>query len=347
MKKTLKQCVGIDISKETFTACVCSLRIDQTLDFSEIKSFDNNQTGFNQLVRWANKLLAESVELVYLMEATGVYYEQLAYHLHKIKKTVHVVLPNKAKHFLGSLNLKTKSDNADSKALSQFGVERKFESWNPPKPIYKKLKELSRFRTSLKEDRTIFMNRLSSIKASQDGSSYIIDSLNDIIKNIDNQIKKCEEEILSVLKEEKELNNRINNVATIKGIGIFSVVSIVAETDGFKLIKSSKQLTSFAGLDVVERQSGTSLKGKTRISKKGNSHIRRTLYFPALVAARHNELLKCQYIRILEKGNPKMVASVAIQRKLLTLVYALWKNNLPYDIDYNTNKYSIKAEAPL
>ena len=152
MKEVTKQCVGIDISKADFTVCVCSLAHDQTTLFSEVQTFDNHKTGFNQLVRWVNKQLVKGTPMVYLMEATGVYYESLAYHLHHIKKTVHVVLPNKAKHYLRSLNIKTKTDRTDAKALAQFGVERKFNPWQPPAPIYKKLKELTRFRTSLKED---------------------------------------------------------------------------------------------------------------------------------------------------------------------------------------------------
>ena len=164
MSYIYKQSVGIDISKSSFTACICSLNSDQSVFFSESKDFNNNKTGFNQLVRWVKKNTEKDIEVVYLMEATGVYYESLAYHLHAINKVVHVVLPNKTKHYIASLNIKTKTDHTDAKALSQFGAQRKFKSWEPPLPIYKELKALSRYRISLKEDRTALLNRKTSCK---------------------------------------------------------------------------------------------------------------------------------------------------------------------------------------
>jgi transposase len=134
--KTIKHALGIYISKDTFYACICSELENDNLKFSESFEFSNDKKGFNQLNRWLRKEVKDKIPMVYLMEATGVYYEKLAYHLHKIKKDVVVVLPNKSKHFMASLNLKSKTAKIDAKALSQFGVERKHKSWEPPKEIY-------------------------------------------------------------------------------------------------------------------------------------------------------------------------------------------------------------------
>ena len=114
-----------------------------------------------------------------------------------------------------------------------------------------------------------------------------------------------------------------------------TALTVVAETNGFDLIENKGQLVSYAGYDVVENQSGISLKGKTRISKKGNSHIRNALYFPALSAAKYEPKLQNIYQRILEK-NPKvkMIGAVAVQRKLLVLIYTLYKKNEPYDRNF-------------
>lgn len=345
MKPLQKQCIGIDISKKTFTVCVCSLGIDQSHYYSAVEEFPNDKQGFNRFVRWAKKQQEQSVEMVYLMETTGVYYESLAYHLHKIKKTVHVVLPNIAKHYMGSLNQKTKTDKIDAQALSRFGVERKFSKWEPPAPIYKKLKSLCRYRVSLKENRTMFLNQISSIESSEQGEKFVKKSLKELVKKLELQIKSCEQELLKVLEQDEKLAIRVKKVCTIKGVGIFSALTVIAETAGFAMVKSSKQLTSFAGLDVIQRQSGTSIKGKTRISKKGNSHIRRALYFPAMVAARFNPQLKAIYKRIVQKGKPKKVANVALERKLLCLIYALWKNEQPYIENYEELK-QLKSIAP-
>src|SRR5690606_26327500 len=130
-----KQCIGIDISKATFTACLCQCSDDGELVFSKTVDFSNDSKGFNQLLRWAKGDIAKDAALVFLMEATGVYYENLAHHLHKIKKRVHVVLPNTSKHYFSSLNIKTKTDAVDARILSQFGVERIHKAWSPPPPV--------------------------------------------------------------------------------------------------------------------------------------------------------------------------------------------------------------------
>ena len=127
----------------------------------------------------------------------------------------------------------------------------------------------------------------------------------------------------------------MNKLLTIKGLGILTIATILAETLGFQHVKSIKQLVSYAGYDVVQRESGTSIKGKTRISKKGNRYIRKALYFPAMVACRFNDNLKQNYLRIIETKPSKMVGQVAIQRKLLVLIYSLWKKDEVYDINYS------------
>ena len=127
------------------------------------------------------------------------------------------------------------------------------------------------------------------------------------------------------------MDSKIEKLLTIKGVGLSTIVSVLAETQGFELITSRKQRAKYAGFDVVERQSGTSLMGKTRISKKGNSRIRSALYFPAMVASRYNSQLKEDYVRIVAK-NPKQkkIAITALQRKLLLLIYTLWKTGEKY-----------------
>ncbi|MVN23540.1 transposase [Mucilaginibacter sp. HMF7410] len=95
-------------------------------------------------------------------------------------------------------------------------------------------------------------------------------------------------------------------------------------------LTAPSNLSSYAGYDVVQRESGTSIKGKTKISKKGNRYIRNALYFPAMVACRYNPVLKENYLRIIQKKTSKMIGQVAIQRKLLALMYTLWKNDTEF-----------------
>ncbi|MEP1490054.1 MAG: transposase [Algibacter sp.] len=133
-----KQSIGIDISKDTYTACLCSKYQDGSLIFSEVKNFKNEKTGFNQLLRWVRKVKSNTVSINFLMEATGVYYEKLAHHLYDIKQEATVVLPNTSKHYFLSLNVKIKTDEIDAKRLSQFALERVHKKWIKPCATYLK-----------------------------------------------------------------------------------------------------------------------------------------------------------------------------------------------------------------
>lgn len=344
---TVKQSIGIDISKDTFTACGCTHTFNGETTFTQVHSFTNDSRGFNQLMRWSKSVVLKDSPLVFLMEATGVYYERLAHHLYKINKQVIVVLPNMSKHYFSSLNVKSKTDEIDARVLSRFAVERTHRLWQPPKPIYIELRNLTRYLVQLNEQRTALSNIKHSKEAANEVQQFVLKSNQTLVEQIDKQIEKCKVEIEKFIQKDKDLAERVSNLMTIKGVGLITIATIIAETLGFERFKSAKQLVSFAGYDVVQRESGTSIKGKTRISKKGNRYIRNALYFPAMVATRFNPVMKENYLRIIQQKPSKMIGQVAIQRKLLTLIYTLWKANIPFNPDYNKVASPVKAEATL
>jgi len=333
--KAQKQSVGIDISKDSYTACLCILHMEGNLQFSEVKKFKNEKTGFNQLLRWVRKVKEPTLPISFLMEATGVYYEDLAHHLYDIKQQVHVVLPNMSKHYFSSLNIKTKTDELDAKILSRFGVERTHNKWIKPNETFLQLRNLCRYYVQLQEQKTAVGNIKHSKECSHQIQKLILKSNTKLIKEIDKQIIQVKLEIQKLIQQDEELSQKVEKLLTIKGIGILTIATILAETLGFQYVKNIKQLASYAGYDVVQRESGTSVKGKTRISKKGNRYIRNALYFPAMVACRYNENLKQNYLKIIEKKPSKMIGQVAIQRKLLILIYSLWKKDEVYDNQYS------------
>ncbi len=342
-----KQSVGIDISKDTFTACGCSHQSDGKLIFSEVKNFKNESTGFNELLRWVKGFASAGTEVVFLMEATGVYYESLAHHLFKIKKKVVVVLPNTSKHYFASLNVKSKTDEIDARVLGRFGVERIHRYWIAPSPVMLQLRNLTRYYLQLQEQKTALGNIKHSKESAHEVQKFIMQSNKKLIKQLDVQLVNCKAEIERLIKSDTELYQRVEKLMTIKGVGLMTVATIVAETLGFEHFKSAKQVVSYAGYDVVQRESGTSIKGKTRISKKGNKYIRNALFFPAMVATRFNPDLKATYMRISSTKTSKMIGQVAIQRKLLVLIYTLWKTDSIYIIGYNEVAPTKKTEATL
>lgn len=346
MQLIVRQSVGIDISKSTFTACHVKMRTDGSLELTEVQEFENAKTGFNQLVKWSRKVGLPEVQTSYVMEATGIYYEPLAYHLVKLGLPVSVILPNMVKHFGKSLNIKSKTDAIDARMIARLGAERVLPSWAPPSRSLKQLRDLTRLYTDLKQERTVFVNRLHSTQAGHEPLEFIVTSTKSIIAKLDKEIAKVKVGIEELVHSDGVLKEKINKLQTIKGVGLITLAIIIAETQGFKLIKNGKQLASYAGYDVVERESGSSVKGKTRISKKGNSRIRASLHFPALVASRHNPVMKEVFTRINEKKPSKMIGATAVQRKLLGLIYALWKSDTVYDPTYQAEDKKKQAALP-
>lgn len=167
------------------------------------------------------------------------------------------------------------------------------------------------------------------------------------IKFFNQQEKQIKLEINEHLIKNKSVKEIVDRITTIPGMGSLTAVIILAETNGFELIRNKKQLTSYAGMDIREKQSGTSVIGKPRLSKKGNKHIRKSLHLPSLASVKYNPIHKEIYIRLVEKNGIKMKALVAVQRKMLELAYTLFKNNTNYDAEYEKEKRAVQTTNSL
>jgi transposase len=323
-KEFIKQNVGIDIAKDDFKVNFSVLKQDLSIVVKGSKTLANNVKGFEDLLLWLQGKLMAGIEVHCTMEATGVYYESLAYFLQEKGYSLHVVLPNQAKKYGQSLGIESKTDKIDAKMLAQMGLERTLKKWEPFSPHFQVLKQLSRERDTLVQDRTNVSNQLHAYKHQGKPLQETIQRSEEHITFLNAQIKAIEHQIESIVDNDKPLKERLDYVLSIKGVGLITAVCIVSETNGFAAINSIKQLTSYAGLDIKLRESGT-WKGKTRISKKGNSHIRKVLHFPTLTKIKHDEETNKKYQLLKEKKGIAMVAVVAQQRKLLGLIYTLWK----------------------
>jgi transposase len=338
----LKQSIGIDVSKDKIAVCFAVNQTEKKFRILATRNFDNNANGFAQLHGWIKKHRKPDLPVYALMEATGVYYESLAYFLREINLQVLVVLPNKTSAFAKSLNYKSKTDGIDAKILAQMALEREMPEWTPAGKNMLKMKRLCRERVELLVDQTSVKNRLHAKKHSYKGEVHSMKRAAKMLEFLKKQITEVEQEITKLISSDPEIKAKVDNICTIKGIGIITAATIIAETNGFALIKNKAQLVSYAGYDVVENQSGTSINGKTKISKKGNSFIRRALHFPALTTIKYNPSMKELYDRVFEKNRIKMKAAVAVQRKLLVLVYTLYRKDECFDPQgLTTNKNNL------
>jgi transposase len=331
----LKYSIGLDISSQKINACICVIDRQQKVVIKSSTIIANTIAGFKNLDTWIQKNYKDkSIPLVICMEATGVYYENCALYFFKRDYSVSVILPNKAKKYIQSLGLKSKNDKADAKGLAQMGAEQSLSLWEPLGEYFYCLRTLTRQHQNLQEQKTIIKNQLHAVERAMYKSINIEKQLKKSISLLDKQLKETEVLISKHINSNQEVKRKLENICKIKGLGILTIAIIIAETNGFILFKNSSQLVSYAGYDIIENQSGNH-NGKTKISKKGNSRIRRALFMPALCAVTHKQKPFINlFERTLKKHNIKMKSYVAVQKKLLTTIYALWKSNTAFTEDH-------------
>jgi len=333
-KKIVKQSVGIDVAQKELVVTLGRMYDDWTPELYSYKTFPNNEKGFMAMVSWVKKQSTEEVSVRFIMEATGVYHESLAYFLARNSYDVSIVLPNKISSYSRTLDIKTVTDKTASEAIARFGLERKLDNWVAPEPIYKRLRQLTRERGQLVEERTMVKNQLHAEQAEAEPNKGSVERIKKRIVFLNKQELEIKAEMLALTKKEESVQKSIALLTSLPGIGQLTAVTILAETNGFELIRNKRQLTSYAGLDVREKQSGTSVKGKPRISKKGNKYLRKAMHMPALTVIKNDERFKAIFARLVSKHGIKMKAAVAVQRKLLEMTYILFKTNTPYDKNY-------------
>lgn len=345
----VKLSVGIDISKDNFSACLRMRHADGRIEVLSNKEFGNRKGGFDALLSWVKRFTPKGyagIKTVYVMEATGVYYEALAYFLSEKELNVSVQLANNVKNYSKSLNQKSKTDKADAQTIALMGIERELPLWERPITFWRQLRGLCRERVALIEEKTAVLNQRHALEHTHENYPDAIKRLNKRIEFMEKQVKEIEKGMKETVKTDPVNEEKIKNVCTIKGVDILTAVTVIAECNGFALFKNKSQVVSFAGYDVVENQSGP-VNGKTRISKKGNRYIRRALHWPAQVAIQRTDEFKNYAERIYNVTKIKMKGGVAIQRKLLVLIYKLFTNNVPYDPNHQEKIAQAKADAKL
>jgi transposase len=334
MGKILRQIVGIDVAQNELVVSLGRKHEDLSDEIYAHGKFANSPKGFTELIKWVRKLTIDTLAMRYVMEATGVYHESLAYYLNDNHFEVSVVLPNLISNFFRTLDVKTVNDKTASAAIARFGLARTLNQWQRPDPSYKKLKQLSREREQIVMDRTVVKNQLHAENAEAEPNKSSIKRAERRITLLSKQENEIKLELAAIIKNDSKIKQDVTLLSTIPGVGKLTAAIVLAETNGFELIRNKSQLVSYAGLDVIEKQSGTSIRGKTRISKRGNRHLRKSLHMPSLSGIRREPKFKALFARLVSKHGIKMKAVVAVQKKMLELMYTLHKTGKGYEKDY-------------
>jgi transposase len=315
--------LGLDLAKLKFNACL--LREDGR---PRHKVFANNPAGFSQLSDWLAKQGVERAHAC--LEATGTFGDSLATYLHEQGHTVSIVNPAAVKAYAQSHLSRTKNDRVDAALIASFCAERRPSEWCPPAPELRELQALVRRLDSLVEMRTMEENRLSS------GISVeaVRASVEELIAHLSEQIKRTERLIRDHIDRHPGLKKQRELLDSIPGIGEATAAALLAEVPDIKQYRGAREVAAFAGLVPRERQSGSSVRGRVRLSKIGNSRLRKALYFPAITALRCSPFFQSWAEGLRQRGKSKMAVIGAVMRKLVHIAYGVLKTGKPFDPEW-------------
>lgn len=312
-----KETYGIDISKDVFDV------------YGSLKGhieFKNTEVGFKSFL----KGLPNGVLVV--MEATGYYHYRLAQFLYKNGVRVSVVNPLSVKRFIQMKLAKVKTDKSDAKAICEYALVNQVPIYTALTEVQSECLQLFRLLDSYLKKRTATKNKLHGEEVLGIPSKFVYRSLKRNRKHLDKEIKGIEEQLLSLVKKEQQ--HQLTLLTSIPGIGIRTALFLIVSTDGFKKFETASQLCSYVGITPTIHESGSSVRGKARISKVGNRKLRNLLFLCSFNACKHNKACKEVYERIVNKGKSKKLALIAVSNKLLKQSFAIAKSGRSYDETY-------------
>jgi len=312
-----KQIFGIDISKDVFDV------------FHQEKGsfqFKNDSSGYKKFL----KLLDNDSHCV--MEATGYYHYKLALFLYEKRIAVSVENPLKIKRFIQMKLSKVKTDKADAKYICEYALNNSLSLWEVPN---KEAQQLLSLLDTYQKQSTQLKNKIHGEETLGKPSRVVLSSLKRSLKNIQKEMTKLEKSLEDIVKEEDA--DTLARLQTIPGLGRKTAVMLLVATNYFKDFETASQLCCYAGLTPIIRQSGSSVRGKERISKIGNPKLRNLLFMCAFNACKCNKACRELYQRIIAKGKSKKLALIAVCNKLLKQAFAIAKSGLCYDENYRSS----------
>lgn len=309
-----KEIYGIDISKNVF---------DVYSNLKGHQQFTNDVKGFKSFT----KALIKNSHVV--MEATGYYHYRLAQYLFHKGFNVSVVNPLSVKRFIQMKLTKIKTDKSDAKLICEYGYKNDLPKYNALTNTQAECLQLFRLLDNYLKKRTATKNKLKGEEALGIPSKFVYKSLQRDLKHLSKEVKGIEDRLLALVKQEQQ--EQLTLLKTIPGMGIKTALFLIVITDGFKKFENSKQLCSYVGITPMIRQSGSSVRGRSRISKVGNRKLRNLLFLCAFSACKHNKACNEIYERLVGKGKSKKLALIAVSNKLLKQAFAIANSGLPYD----------------
>lgn len=317
-----EQAVGIDVSKRKLDVCLA-----REGKFKS-KVFPNTEDGHAALHAWLQARGLDS-DVPICLEATGPYSERVATALADSGWRVSVVNPARVKGFAQSQLTRNKNDRIDAKLLAIFAQRAELEPWLPPSPALRELRALVERLQALIEMRQQERNRLEAM--AQSTPTSVERMVHEHVAWLDRQIAEIESDIDDHIDGHPELKHDAELIRSIPGIGEKTAARILAYLGDVRRFRSAKAAAAFVGVTPRQRQSGTSIRGRTVLCRAGHGAARRSLYMPGLVALRHNPVIMAMAERLRDKGlAPKAIVGASM-RRLVHLIYGVVNSGQPFD----------------
>lgn len=308
---------GVDISKDVF----------DVVDSKGVHNqFANTTSGFKQF----KKTLPKNSLVV--MEATGYYHYCLAQFLVAKKIKVSVVNPLSVKRFRQMKFSKVKNDKADAGMICEYAINNSVPPYVLKNKNQAECDQLFSLADLYQKQRTALQNKLQGEISLGKPSKKTIFSIKRLLRTLLREMLELEERLEKLIQENHP--NQVQLLKSIPGIGTKTSNYLILLTNGFKKFEDSRQLCSYTGLTPTTRQSGSSIRGRSRISKMGNPKIRNLLFLCSFSACKYNASCRALFDRIVAKGKSRKLALVAVCNKLLKQAFAIVKSNTPYSTTY-------------
>lgn len=313
--------LGVDVSKA---------KLDVALLNDEgkyrCKVFANTALGFAALQQWLQAHLPQELAALHVcMEATGSYHEPLALYLHDLGVRVSVVNPMRVKRFIELEGSRNKTDQGDAKSLARFCRMTAPEPWEAPSLGVRALQALIARLDALQQMRQSEANRLAV------AHTAVQASLREVLVTLDKAIADVKTQIRQTIDDDPDLRQRAGLLQSIPGLGERTIPQLLAYIGRPERFHSVKALIAYASLSPMIRQSGTSLNKHGGTHPQGHRQLKRALYFPAMVAGKHNPAIADFWQRLKAQNKPGKVIVVACMHKLLAIVYGVLKSRTPFD----------------
>lgn len=305
-------CIGVDVGKQELV----------TYDGVEHRTFPNDQLfdGFSSYARRRTKLL-----VVY--EPTSTYSRRLEAFCRAEKIVCCALNPRVIPHLRQVSRKRSKTDQTDAELLYRYGIERGEAEAGllfHDGLVHSVSAHLACYRV-IQKARVTYQGLVEALKEDPATSDGLVVELEGEIAVMKEKEAYHLTEAQSLIAEDEAASCQLKALLTIPGIGPITAITLLVMFRKY-VNANQRQVVALAGLDPIMSQSGTSVHGKSRISKRGKSEVRKRLYEATLSAARFNPRISTFYHRLKERGKPEKVARTAAARKLLLIAYAVYRS---------------------